>query len=113
METLSNRVDQQHVVEPADVADLPAAIHAMKPIAYRNAYIFMGVHWLVAGRVGAALREFGRALRVGGNPLRTLMRIAWVLGPRTYLQRFALGQWTLRAAQWLRHRRLVRHDSHS
>ena len=96
-----------HILDKVFAAsDLPPTIYAMKPIAYRNAYISMGLRWLDAGRLGAALREFGRALRVGGNPLRTLARIAWVLGPRTYLRRFALGQWFFRGAQRLRHRRL-------
>jgi hypothetical protein len=84
-------------------ADLPPAIHAMKPIAYRNAYIFMGFRWLDTGRLRAAPREFGRAVRVGGTPLGTVARIAWMLG-RSFLPRFALGRWALRVAQPLRRR---------
>jgi hypothetical protein len=51
-------------------ADLPAAIAAMRPVAYENVYLFRGQRWLNAG----ASR---RALRVSETRPRTALRIVW------------------------------------
>jgi len=58
-------------------AALPAAIAAMRPVAYENAYLFRGQRWLDAGASRRARREFLAALRASETRPRTALRIVW------------------------------------
>jgi glycosyltransferase involved in cell wall biosynthesis len=57
--------------------DLPEHIRRLGPRAICNLYVGEGLQWLVRRETRRAGSAFGRALREGGNPLRTLGRIAW------------------------------------
>jgi glycosyltransferase involved in cell wall biosynthesis len=89
-ETLGGRT---RVLDKAFAApDLPSSAAAMKAVAYRNVHTGVGLLWLGAREYGAALHAFGRALRDGGNPVPTLVRIAWFVLNWEFLSRRAWGR---------------------
>lgn len=61
------------------ISDLSPSIVAIKPLAYSNTYIAMGIRWLDLGAYCRALQAFWRALRVGGNPAVMSVRLVWFL----------------------------------
>jgi glycosyltransferase involved in cell wall biosynthesis len=60
--------------------DLPPEALAMRPLAYRNAYLWSAHCWLGLGRHGCALRTYARAFRVPGHRLDTVARTLWSFG---------------------------------
>jgi len=72
--------------------DLPAPITAMKPVAYQNLHVGTGLLWLGRRELRRALRSFGKAVRQGGNPPVTLLRIAWFVLSWEVLGKFPLGR---------------------
>ena len=69
--------------------DLPPDARAVRPLAYRNAYIDAGLRWLAVGGRPQALDQFRRALRYG-NPLATLARIVYLAVIYRFIGRFGL-----------------------
>ncbi len=59
--------------------ELPSSVLAIKPLAYRNAHMDLGLHWWNIGQYRQALSCYGRSVRVSGVPLRTLFRIGFQL----------------------------------
>lgn len=57
--------------------DLPAAVVALRPLAYENVHIFRGTRWLQAGAPRQALRELAAGVRVSDRPARAALRAAW------------------------------------
>lgn len=57
--------------------NLPKSALAMKPLAYRNAYLWSASSWRGMGENRRALAMYWRALAVGGMRLDTLARILW------------------------------------
>lgn len=51
---------------------------AIRPLAYRNLHVDIGLRWLAARSPREARSSFGRALRTGVNPLGTISRIAYL-----------------------------------
>ena len=92
-------------------ADLTPAEQAMKPIAYRNVYTFAGLRWLDAGKRPEARAAFRQALRAGGDPGLTCLRILWAILRAKILSRFSWGRRSMQLLADLRRRRAatVRH----
>ncbi len=86
-------------------SDLPPRIAAMRNIAYRNLYIFIGNMWIGARRPRRALGSFVRAFSVGGNPIATAARIAWFGVVVRLISQTSLGRAVL---VWESNRRLRR-----
>jgi hypothetical protein len=61
-----------------EATTLPMPVRAARPLIYRNAYVDIGLRWLAVGAGRSAAAAFGEALRVGGNPVATLARIAYL-----------------------------------
>lgn len=59
--------------------DLPKEILAIKPLAYRNAYMDMGLRWMGVPEWTESARSFWRAIRVSPNPFVTPFRIGWLI----------------------------------
>lgn len=59
--------------------DLSKQILAIKPLAYRNAYVDIGLRWMGVPEWRESARSFWRAIRVSPNPLITPFRIAWLI----------------------------------
>jgi glycosyltransferase involved in cell wall biosynthesis len=78
--------------------DLPAAVTAMRSIAYENVYLFRCLRWLHVRDFGAARRELLLALRASDHPGTTIVRAAWFALVAEFLGRFPLGR---RLAGWL------------
>jgi glycosyltransferase involved in cell wall biosynthesis len=89
--------------------DLPPHIAAMRPVAYRNLYVFVGNMWVGAGNWSQALPAFVRAIRAGGNPVTTAARIAWFSLAVRLLSRSARGRAFLR---WQSNQRLRQRAKH-
>ena len=75
---------------------LPAEIHAMKRVAYRNLYISVGILALSAGDRRRARRFFGEAIRASGGPAAAFGRIAFFILANKVLNRTAAGRSLLR-----------------
>jgi glycosyltransferase involved in cell wall biosynthesis len=90
-------------------ADLPAAVVAMKPIAYENVHLYRCLRWLHVHSFGDSWRELRWALRVAERPSTTIVRIAWfvlvgeVLG-RSWAGRRLADSLTVARRRWLRRR---------
>lgn len=54
---------------------LSKEILAMKPLAYRNAYLDIGLRWFRARTWRESARYFWKSIRISPNPLATLLRI--------------------------------------
>ena len=72
--------------------DLPPGLLALRAVAYRNVYVGTGLLRLGRRDHAAALRDFGRALACGTNPITTLGRIGWFVLDWNYLSRRAWGR---------------------
>lgn len=59
--------------------DLPGEVLAMKPLAYRNVYIDVGLRWLSVRNWREALRYFGKALQASPKPWTTSLRILYLV----------------------------------
>lgn len=79
--------------------DLPAAVAALRPLAYENVHIFRGTRWLQAGAPRRALGELARAVRVSDRPARAALRVVWFIFNASRLGNSAAGR---RLATWLR-----------
>ena len=66
------RVLDKAFAEPA----LPPRASRMKALAYRNVHIGAAMQWVLLGEPLEAGRALAAAFRAGGNPLRTLGRVA-------------------------------------
>jgi len=75
---------------------LPAGIRALRPLAYCNAHVDLGVRCLGAARPREARLHFGRALAAGEARLPTLLRIAWQILLHRSLSR---RRWAVRAVE--------------
>jgi glycosyltransferase involved in cell wall biosynthesis len=73
-------------------SDLPPRVVAMKPVAYRNLYVFEGNMWAGTGNWRRALRAFLRAFQEGGNRFETMGRIVWFSLVHRIIIRTAAGR---------------------
>jgi Glycosyltransferases involved in cell wall biogenesis len=71
---------------------LPSDILTMKPVAYRNLYLWVGRCWLELQEYKRALHSFWCAVRVGGNPPLTLAEIVWVVLVTKFFWRYTWGR---------------------
>jgi predicted GNAT superfamily acetyltransferase len=86
--------------------DLPPSIAAVKPLAYSNTYIAMGIRWLECRAFRRALQAFWCALRVGGNPALMLTRLVWFLLVWGMFRRYAWGRRLVASLARLRRRHI-------
>lgn len=59
--------------------DLSEEVLAIKPLAYRNVYMDVGLRWLGAGAVVDSSHYFWKAIRVSPNPFVAPFRILWLI----------------------------------
>lgn len=71
--------------------DLPPGSLSMKPLAYRNVYVDVGLRWLSVGKWRDALRYFGMALQVSPCPLMTPARIFYLIVFYNFLSKRTWG----------------------
>ena len=60
-------------------ADFPEELHTMRSLAYRNAYIDIGIHWLGLVAIQEATHSFIEAMRISGRPVATTARIVYLV----------------------------------
>jgi glycosyltransferase involved in cell wall biosynthesis len=89
-------------------ADLAAEALAIKPLAYRNAYMDMGLRWLRVGALRESARCFWIAIRVSPNPLVTPFRIVWLI---LFYNVFSKMIWTSRLMSKLVNLKRRRHST--
>jgi glycosyltransferase involved in cell wall biosynthesis len=86
-----------------DRPDLPGHIRRLRPRALRNLYVGEGLQRLARGDRRRARSAFGRAIREGGNPLRTFGRIVWSSFDWFCLDHVpGARRWAQRAMDWRR-----------
>jgi glycosyltransferase involved in cell wall biosynthesis len=88
---------------------LPAAVRAMRSVAYANVDLFRGQRWLQAGKPGRAARSLGSAVRTSEHPITMLTRVVWFTVTAPVLRRWAPGRRALSALADVRRRRRVTH----
>ncbi|HEX7976114.1 MAG TPA: glycosyltransferase [Anaerolineales bacterium] len=71
--------------------DLPPEARSIRPAAYRNAHMDVGLRWLSVGEWRMTLKHFGLALRSGGNPFATLARIVYLIVLYRFLSKHDWG----------------------
>ena len=59
--------------------DLPEEVLSVKPLAYRNAYMDVGLHWLSVRAWRKSAHYFWKAIHASPNPLVTPFRILWLI----------------------------------
>lgn len=72
-------------------ADLPEEVLAIRPLAYRNAYIDVGLHWLSIWRFREAFSYFWKSIKVSPNPLGTPFRILYLVLFNNFLSKTMWG----------------------
>lgn len=73
-------------------ADLPAAVVAMRPLAYETVYLYRCLRWLHVRDLRRSWRELRLALQVTERPARTVARAAWFTLVAEVLGRFWIGR---------------------
>jgi glycosyltransferase involved in cell wall biosynthesis len=87
--------------------DLPPDALSIRPLAYRNIYIDVGLRWLKVPDWRQSLPYFSRALQLSPNPAATLLRIASLAIFQTFLSERAWASGLARAVgRWRRRRRI-------
>jgi len=71
--------------------ELPVRVAVMKPVAYRNLYVFEGNIRLNARDWRRALRAFFRAFQAGDNRVETMARILWFSVGHRIIKRIPAG----------------------
>ena len=77
--------------------DLPPAVQAMRPMAYERLYMGVGLCWLQTRQMRKALRSFGKAIRLSGNPVVSPVRIIWHTLVWEVLSKYSWGR---RLVEW-------------
>jgi glycosyltransferase involved in cell wall biosynthesis len=95
--------------------DLPPGLATLRAVAYRNVLVGTGLLRLGRRDYAAAMRDFGRALTCGANPLTTFGRIGWFVLDWHYLSRRPWGRrlidWQSAVRRRVRAKRLLRQDA--
>jgi glycosyltransferase involved in cell wall biosynthesis len=60
-------------------SNVPEEALSIKPVAYRNVYMDIGLRWLSVAAWRESARYFWRAVRVSPNPLTTPFRLLWLI----------------------------------
>jgi hypothetical protein len=63
----------------------------VKPLAYRNLYIDLGLRWLSVQNFGEGFRYFCRAVKVSPHPITTPLRILYLVLFRHFLSKRMWG----------------------
>ncbi len=100
-DSLQNR--ERLLNEVFAASDLPEAAVAIKPIAYRNVYTYVGLQWLRVRQFRRALNSFALALHTGANAATTLTRILWFVLCWEVFNRYELGRRFVDSATNLQH----------
>jgi len=86
--------------------DLPEEILTVKPLAYRNAHMDIGMKWLGVKEYKQARHHFGEAIRISRHPLQTALRVIWLI---LYYRFFSKHSWgvnmTTRLVRWRNQKR--------
>jgi glycosyltransferase involved in cell wall biosynthesis len=85
--------------------DLSEDILSTKPIAYRNAYMDIGLGWLSSRTWRESVRNFRKAIRISPNPLLTPFRILWLILVYNILSKSRWGSRLISALVDLKRRR--------
>lgn len=85
--------------------NLPASALEVKPLAFANAYIWMGVDWWERRFYRAALNRFWKAWQVRRYSIVALFEIGWGVIARAWLWKTAWGQ---KFVLKIRHRKSVK-----
>lgn len=81
----------------------PSWVDEMKPVAYRNVYIFVALRWLAIGRIHDSLHYFWKAIQVSPNPWLTPFRIIYLVLFYNFLSHTQWGTHMVsRAVHWRR-----------
>jgi hypothetical protein len=85
--------------------DLPESVLAIREQAYRNAHMDAALRWLSVKESPKARAHFWQAIRLGGNPLLSSLRIVYLILLYRYLSKRAWGirlvEGLVRANRWL------------
>jgi len=90
--------------------DLPAAVRAMRPIAYTNVYLYRAQRFVRSGQYRRAIGELRSALTSGPGIVSPLLRFVWLAGFAEILKRDAIGRRVLSTLADIRRRRRVIRD---
>jgi glycosyltransferase involved in cell wall biosynthesis len=85
---------------------LPTEILAVRPLAYRNAHMDIGMKWLSVKDSRQARHHFTEAMRISKRPVTTLARIVWLIVFYRFLSKRSWGVNLVNKIVRWRHKRL-------